>query len=109
MYSRSNYERETIINYNQADAEADVYTYDPALMRRLDKLLADHSEIKKLREGEYLVPKKWVKVAPPRRQNLTPEQRKARYERLTGINRRSKIDSDASEAQKCRQDDGRST
>ena len=32
------YERETVINYNQADQEASIYTFDPKLIARLEKL-----------------------------------------------------------------------
>lgn len=84
---RTKIERETIVSYNQQDREASCYTWDPVLMRRLDKLLEDGSgEVVVRREGdgwkEYEVPKKWVKVRPPARRNLTEEQRQEMADRL---------------------------
>ena len=35
------YERETIINYNMAEAEASVYTHDKKLIARLEQLAAN--------------------------------------------------------------------
>lgn len=75
--SRTRLEQETIINYNQAEGNASVYTFDPALIRRMEKLLGSTTVVSVLRKGEgwaeYLVPKKWVKVSPPR--SYAPEKR----------------------------------
>ena len=66
-------ERETVITYNEQEKVAVVYTCNPALIRKLDGLTtARPDECKLLRrfpDGigvEYEVPKKWVKVSPPR-------------------------------------------
>lgn len=66
-------ERETVITYNEQEKAAVVYTCNPALKRKLDGLtIARPDECKLLRrfpDGigvEYEVPKKWVKVSPPR-------------------------------------------
>lgn len=67
------YEQETIINFNEADSTASVYTHNRALIRRLDKLAEErpgdcHRE-KTSHDGkavDYIIPKAWVKVKPPR-------------------------------------------
>ncbi len=84
---RTGCERETIVLYNQQDKTASCYTWDAPLIRRLDKLIAEgNSDIVLTREGEgwreYEVPKKWVKIRPPARRNLTEEQRQAMADRL---------------------------
>ena len=38
----SAYERETVINYNQNDQEASIYTFDPKLIVRLEKLASKY-------------------------------------------------------------------
>ena len=74
---RSRLEQETIIYYNQAVDQASVYTFDQALIRRMEKLLDSTPVVSVLRKGEgwaeYLVPKKWIKVQPPR--SYAPEKR----------------------------------
>lgn len=66
----SAYEQETIINYNQADQTANIYTHDPRLIRQLDELALKRKEITLIRNGEkmreYNVPKRWVKVRAPK-------------------------------------------
>lgn len=66
----SKYEQETIINYNQGDAEASCYTHDPKLIKRLDELAQKRKEVALVREAEgmreYTIPKKWVKVRAPK-------------------------------------------
>ena len=65
-------ERETIITFNEKDETASVYTMNRALARRLDNLTATRANetrrVKTYPDGaqEYEVPKKWVKVNPPR-------------------------------------------
>lgn len=64
-------ERETIIVYNEEEKTADVYTCNKALRRRLDQLLkTKEDEMILVREDDisatYIVPKKWIKVSPPR-------------------------------------------
>lgn len=65
-------ERETIITYNEAEPVASVYTMNGALIRKLDGLVQnrpdDARRVKTYPDGaqEYEVPKKWVKVQPPR-------------------------------------------
>lgn len=48
--SLSPYERETIINYSYAGPEATIFTYDRALISRLDRYRKKNPEIELLRE-----------------------------------------------------------
>lgn len=79
------YEQETILNYNEAETTASVYTHNKALIRKLDKLAQErpgdcHRE-KTSHEGkavDFVIPKAWIKINPPRQ--ITPEQRELRRE-----------------------------
>lgn len=91
--SLTKYEQETIINYNQEEKTASVYTCDMALIRRLDKLCQNYTEITVSKGGiqskEYTFPKRWIKIRAPRQ--LSDEQRGKLAERasanLTGARR----------------------
>lgn len=78
-------EQETIINFNEAEPTATIYTHNGALTRKLEALADQRpAEAKRGRifsDGgrEYIVPKRWVKVnAGP---ILTKEERERRSER----------------------------
>lgn len=80
-------EQETIIRYDRAGIDADIYTCDPSLMRKLNKLIESNpEEIVLLRKDktcmEVTIPKNYVSIKKPRKQKLTDEQRKAIAERL---------------------------
>lgn len=74
-------EQETIITFNENDPTASVYTMNRALIRKLDGLTVTRANearrVKTYPDGaqEYEVPKKWVKVSPPR--ILSDAQREA--------------------------------
>ena len=75
----------TIIDSNEAEAEANVYTHNAALCRKLEALADQRpEEVKRgrvFKNGgrEYTIPKRWVKVnAGP---ILTEEERERRRER----------------------------
>lgn len=62
------YERETIINYNEADREASVYTYNLSLLRQLEDLaMIRPDRVRRTSDNEYTIPKGWIKVITPRR------------------------------------------
>lgn len=86
MSNLSNYERETIINFNEGDQVASVYTHNRRLQNKLNKLVGTNPDIKiECKDEEsvtYMVPKKWIKVSPPRQVNYTDEQKAAMAERL---------------------------
>ncbi len=75
----TNIEKETIINFNEAERTASVYTHNEALKARLLKLCQTHPEqVRQTAVNQwggltFELPKKWLKVAPPR--VLSPAQR----------------------------------
>lgn len=75
----SNLERETIILWNEAESVAEVYTHCPALQKQLAALCRSHPEqVRRTDDNErggltFSLPKKWLKVTPPR--VLSPAQR----------------------------------
>ena len=88
-YKPSREERETIIRFSEADTEASVFTFNPALIRKLDALVEQRPDevncmeansINGVENREYLIPKGWVKVNPSR--ILSDEQRKQIAERF---------------------------
>lgn len=84
-------ERETVIVFNELPEEpATVFTYNPALIRKLDALTEERAEevqctraesINGVQLREYTLPKKWVKINPSR--ILTEEERAAWAKRFT--------------------------
>lgn len=54
-------ERETIINYNDADDNVDIYTHDKALQSHIEKELGIKPYFKQGIAREYLFPKKWLR------------------------------------------------
>lgn len=81
-------ERETIITFDETKAPAVVYTFNPALIRKLDALAEERADevsviraesINGVELREYQVPKKWIKVNASR--VLSEEERAAYVER----------------------------
>ncbi len=69
----SKIEAESIFNFNEEEAEASIYTHNKRLIRQLAKLAAERpADVRLIRtthDGaavEYLVPKTWLKIRPPR-------------------------------------------
>lgn len=87
-YTLSLYERETIINFNEAEAIAGIYTHNIALKNRLLKLSQTEPDLRIIRQSndmlEVEVPKKWIRVSPPKK--LSEESRQKMAERLHAIN-----------------------
>ena len=95
MSGLTNYERETIINYNEADKTAGVYTHNKALRRKLERWAEERPgecRLKRVsREGDavdYIIPKSWVRIYPPRQ--ISEEQRTAMAKRMKTSNLRQK-------------------
>lgn len=94
----TNYERETIINYNDEEKEATVYTCNKALMARMARLSKKHPDIFKLVAQDeysktYSFPKKYASIRNPR---IMSEEQKAKVrERF-----QSRINSDDFQANK---------
>ena len=69
----SRYEQETIINYNEEEATASVYTHNVALLRKLEKMAQAQPDKCRLertshggRAADYIIPKAWVRITPTR-------------------------------------------
>ncbi len=69
----SRYEQETIINFNEDEATASVYTHNVALLHKLEKLAQDQPDKCRLertshggKAADYIVPKAWVRIRPAR-------------------------------------------
>lgn len=79
-------EQETIIHYDHEYKTARIYTCDKRLRDKLNKLCITNKDIvcntNRQVYAEYTCPKNWVKISPPRKVNLTEEQRQAARERL---------------------------
>jgi len=86
MMKLTRYEQETVILFNEEESQAQVYTYNKPLQKKLDKLCnREGAELKTSDSAgakTYLVPKTWIKVTPKRQVSLTEVQRKAIGERL---------------------------
>lgn len=85
-YGLSLAEQETIIIWSREDKLAEVYTCEPTLKTRLNKLAKEDKKIQKIHSDDvsvtYIVPKKYIKINPPRKTTMTAEQKKAASERL---------------------------
>ena len=84
------YEMETIIKYNSGEQTATVYTRDKAVMRKLDKLVADFPDTYKLIEQTsidktYSMPKSHVSYRKPR--NISEEKREQARRMMLEIKR----------------------
>ncbi len=73
MSGLSRYEMETIINFNEEEGTASVYTHNKALRHKLEELAQERPEECRLlkvshwdQAVEYYIPKSWVKITPPR-------------------------------------------
>lgn len=84
VYKLNNFEKETSILYNEAESTAEICTYNKTLKSRLEKLAAEYPDecVRLGRDdlSKYTVPKKWIKVSPPKK--ISEEQRQAAAERL---------------------------
>lgn len=87
-YKLTNYEKETIITNNEAEATAECYTCSPVLMRKLDGLCAKSTEITVKKQDQYsktyIFPKKWVGVRLPR---IMSEKQREHLEEMQRRNR----------------------
>lgn len=87
------YEQETIINFNEEEDEASVYTHNRPLIHRLEQLAQERPEECRLvnayptrRAVEYYVPVHWLRINPPRKAApLSEEQKQQRREHLANM------------------------
>ncbi len=85
----TNLEKETIVNFNEEENVAQVYTFNKALQNRLNRLAAERPAECQVdgrfygsAAAAFLVPKSWVKVRPPKSVYMTQEQKNALASRL---------------------------
>ena len=75
----TNFEKETIINYNESESTATVYTYNLELRKKLKRLADKTTDCKIRQEGrgfaEFIVPKRWVSIDMPKM--LSESEKKA--------------------------------
>ena len=86
-------EQETTINLEAMLEVAEVYTCEPHMIRKLEKLAKEHpDEVTLEHPDEYgiiaHVPKEYVSVRAPKKMNYTEEQRQALAERARAIRAR---------------------
>lgn len=86
----SNFERETIINFNEEQNTASVFTHNRAVRNKLERLSSERPEECRLNRtyhdnqaAEFYIPKSWIRFNPPRKAApLTDEQKRQRREQL---------------------------
>lgn len=96
------YERETVINLNEEDSWADVYTYKRKFKKRLAKLLKEFPDLCEMQENKNATPEEidqlvndsqeclWVRIPkelikldiPRAKRELTEEQKEALRQRM---------------------------
>lgn len=88
-YNLTNFERETIINFNDAEKTASIYTCSQSLIRKLDILCEKYPDQYKLDTMDSVSKtytcfnKKLIAIrAPVKRKELTDEERKILSERM---------------------------
>ena len=85
-------EKETIITYNEAEPTADIFTYNKALIKKLETLCTERPEEVKntttagAESKSFIVPKKYVKIIATRKYSDSYREKLA--ERLKQLNER---------------------
>ena len=85
----SRYEQETIILFNADESNAEIYTADKTVMKRLDQLCNTYPDIYKIKKEDsisktYSVPKSYISYRKPRK--LSSEQRELARKRMIELN-----------------------
>jgi hypothetical protein len=91
-YFLNNYEKETIILWNEAEKTAEVYTCSKSMMRKMDELAEKSPTVQRTEETEYsktyILPKKYVKVVLPRQ--LSDETKRKMRLRMQEMRKKQK-------------------
>jgi TusA-related sulfurtransferase len=82
------YEQETVINYNNESKTAEIYTCDPATMRKLEKLCEKQPDFYKLIKQDkhsktFEFPKRLITLRQPK--FLTDEQKEKIKQRFADL------------------------
>ena len=65
-------EQETIITFNRAERQAEIYTFEPRLKRRLEKLSESYPDVRLVLSDDgsgsvgYILPKACVTIVKPK-------------------------------------------
>ena len=96
----SRIEQETIINYNEAETTAGVYTHNRAMLRKLEQLAAERPDECRLERrshdgqaADYIIPKSWVKIRQTRIMSEAERERLRERARNMNTERRNNSDS----------------
>lgn len=88
IYKLTAYEKESIILFNEEEKTARVYTHNSNLKKKLEAMTKDNPKECKLYEKNsfqgmtYIIPKSYIRITPPKKMNLTPEQKQILSERM---------------------------
>ena len=87
-------EKETIINFNEEEPRASIYSCTRSVWKRCEKLGLEVIRVDQDRRGrivskEYYFPKSWIKIQRPRR--VSQEQRKRSAEIMRTLHQNGKI------------------
>lgn len=93
-------ERETIIRWDETPkGKATLFTYNESLIRKLDSYMTNNPEdvtcirrdkVESLESATYLIPKRWVKISPPRK--MSEENRLKQAERMRAMQAKRKAE-----------------
>ena len=68
-YNLTRLERETVVTFNEAEPDAELYTCSQPMIRKMDKLVAEDPRFSVVKQDEvsktYKSPKKYFKVRKP--------------------------------------------
>ena len=87
----TNYEKETIILFNEEEQTARIETFNGRLLRRLRKISESEGvscEEDDGKYGVYEIPKTMIKIHAPRVISVSEEQRQLAKEKMAAINRK---------------------
>lgn len=86
-------EQETIINSNNAEKMAEIYTADPVMIRKLDKLVEKYPNAYKVIKQDdssktYQCPKKLIRFGAPNTKVYTEEEKQRLREQLDKVRKK---------------------
>lgn len=99
MNSISVEEQETIINLypRKIKETADIYSSDPSMIKKLEKLMQKTDGDVVVTKSDDIsiqaeVPRNWIKISPPRKVNMSEEQKQKSAARLRAAREARKND-----------------
>ena len=87
-------ERETIINYNDAEDEADIYTHNKALQRHIESKLGIKPYFKQGIARGYKLPRTWLRYPRMPSEKRREASKKALNARGGHITRKNRVSDD---------------